>query len=96
MFILIAIVKTMRCIMCTSSGSWYCGLPHWGICLCNVLIKEYYSPNCRNILYFAFTGEPNNYGDEGEHCVEMYLQTGKWNDILCAKAAGYVCKQSSE
>ncbi|XP_072020401.1 macrophage mannose receptor 1-like [Amphiura filiformis] len=39
-------------------------------------------------------GEPNNVGDDGEHCVEMYLNTGKWNDNVCERALGYFCKQS--
>ena len=42
------------------------------------------------------TGEPNNVGDDGEHCVEMYSGTGDWNDNWCEKGSGYICKQSGK
>ncbi|XP_072020213.1 macrophage mannose receptor 1-like [Amphiura filiformis] len=37
------------------------------------------------------TGEPNNYGDKGEDCVEMY-GNGAWNDQDCSDRVPSVCK----
>ncbi|KAG2466118.1 MRC1 protein, partial [Polypterus senegalus] len=47
------------------------------------------------------TGEPNNSGDSGEHCVMMFhsiRETGRWNDGGCESALGFVCykKKSSD
>lgn len=39
-----------------------------------------------------FSGEPNNAGDE--HCAEMYVNTGTWNDVNCDQAMGYICKKN--
>lgn len=35
-------------------------------------------------------GEPNNY-DNDENCVEMYSNTGLWNDVLCRNEQGFIC-----
>ncbi|KAJ8036335.1 Macrophage mannose receptor 1 [Holothuria leucospilota] len=40
------------------------------------------------------SGEPNNAGEEGEHCAEMYVSSGMWNDVDCNKALGYICKKN--
>ncbi|XP_077970679.1 uncharacterized protein LOC144425162 [Styela clava] len=37
------------------------------------------------------SGEPNNVGENGEDCVEIYPD-GKWNDNECVKEQGYMCK----
>lgn len=34
--------------------------------------------------------EPNGQGKE--NCVEMYVETGEWNDFFCFGHRGYVCK----
>ncbi|KAJ8338949.1 hypothetical protein SKAU_G00357350 [Synaphobranchus kaupii] len=44
--------------------------------------------------------EPNNNGDQGEHCASMshsILVTGRWNDDKCHESRGWVCymKKSS-
>ncbi|XP_063953416.1 macrophage mannose receptor 1-like isoform X1 [Lytechinus pictus] len=37
-------------------------------------------------------GEPNSNFLGDEDCAEMYLETGKWNDLDCLTLQGYVCK----
>ena len=37
-------------------------------------------------------GEPNSNFVGDEDCAEMYLETGKWNDLDCLTLQGYVCK----
>ena len=39
------------------------------------------------------TGEPNN--GEGENCVEVYTNDGKWNDINCNSELAVACKRIS-
>ena len=34
--------------------------------------------------------EPN--GEGRENCVEMYYDTGEWNDHFCSSPRGYACK----
>lgn len=38
-------------------------------------------------------GEPNNHLGFNEDCVEMYAQTGRWNDITCTELNTYICKK---
>ena len=38
-------------------------------------------------------GEPNNY-DGDENCVEMYSNTGLWNDVHCRNEQGFICSHS--
>ena len=35
-------------------------------------------------------GEPNNY-EGSENCVEMYSNTGMWNDARCRNEQGFIC-----
>ncbi|OXB84688.1 UNVERIFIED_CONTAM: hypothetical protein H355_001165 [Colinus virginianus] len=37
------------------------------------------------------TGEPSP--QQNEHCVEMYANSGYWNNIYCSSYKGYVCKK---
>ncbi|GAA6074574.1 macrophage mannose receptor 1, partial [Tachysurus ichikawai] len=37
-------------------------------------------------------GEPNNHMGFKEDCVEMYYQTGRWNDVTCTELNTYICK----
>ncbi|XP_071507011.1 macrophage mannose receptor 1-like [Diadema antillarum] len=37
-------------------------------------------------------GEPNSNFLGDEDCAEMYLETGRWNDLDCLSIQGYVCK----
>ncbi|XP_071940974.1 macrophage mannose receptor 1-like [Antedon mediterranea] len=39
-------------------------------------------------------GEPNNAGTLGEHCLELYTNTGVWNDQACGDTLGYICKKN--
>ncbi|XP_038076947.1 macrophage mannose receptor 1-like [Patiria miniata] len=39
------------------------------------------------------SGEPNNWGTGGEHCTELKISNGLWNDISCSNTMGYVCKK---
>lgn len=36
-------------------------------------------------------GEPSP--QQNEHCVEMYANSGYWNNIYCSSYKGYVCKK---
>ncbi|XP_050795449.1 macrophage mannose receptor 1-like [Gopherus flavomarginatus] len=36
-------------------------------------------------------GEPSS--QQNEHCVEMYANSGHWNNIYCSSYKGYVCKK---
>ncbi|XP_077993987.1 macrophage mannose receptor 1-like [Glandiceps talaboti] len=43
-----------------------------------------------------YPGEPNNAGDNGEHCVNAeseHHRVGTWNDVDCANMYGYICKK---
>ena len=46
--------------------------------------------------YFNWApGEPSDVnGTYGEHCVEMYVNGGQWNDITCEATNGFVCMTS--
>ncbi|XP_067232917.1 C-type mannose receptor 2-like [Chanodichthys erythropterus] len=37
-------------------------------------------------------GEPNNHLGFDEDCVEMYHETGRWNDVTCTELNTYICK----
>ncbi|XP_014457049.1 macrophage mannose receptor 1 isoform X1 [Alligator mississippiensis] len=37
-------------------------------------------------------GEPSS--QQNEHCVEMYANSGLWNNIYCSSYKGYICKRS--
>lgn len=37
-------------------------------------------------------GEPNNYNGD-EHCVEVYVKNGKWNDVPCLLYRPFVCEK---
>ena len=56
-----------------------------------------------NMFYTAFgtepsytnwaSGEPNNFENLGEDCVEMYSSGGKWNDLVCSeRTRSFVCQ----
>ena len=40
-------------------------------------------------------GEPNNY-EGSENCVEMYSNSGVWNDVRCRNEQGYICSNPLE
>ena len=57
----------------------------------------------KNMFYTAFgtepsytnwaPGEPNDYQNLGEDCVEMYSSDGKWNDLVCSeRTRSFVCQ----
>jgi C-type mannose receptor len=37
-------------------------------------------------------GEPNNYGGV-EKCVELFVESGKWNDMDCKYLRPSICKK---
>ncbi|KAL2099694.1 hypothetical protein ACEWY4_004088 [Coilia grayii] len=39
-------------------------------------------------------GEPNNHLGFKEDCVEMFYQTGRWNDVTCTELNTYICKKA--
>ena len=39
-------------------------------------------------------GEPNNFNGN-EHCVEIYVNNGRWNDIPCFYKRPYVCEKGN-
>ena len=41
---------------------------------------------------FWNTLEPNNSGNE-ENCVELFTNSGKWNDITCSLKRPYICEK---
>ncbi|XP_058889912.1 macrophage mannose receptor 1-like [Acipenser ruthenus] len=47
------------------------------------------------VLYTNWNaGEPNNFGDSGEHCTMIahsHRETGRWNDGGCQSKLGFVC-----
>ncbi len=48
--------------------------------------------NGAGLLYANwFMGEPNNF-DGNEHCSEMVIQHGQWNDQVCTVGQEYVCE----
>lgn len=36
-------------------------------------------------------GEPSS--QQNEHCVEMYADSGYWNNFYCSSYKGYICKK---
>ena len=46
------------------------------------------------ILCISLPGEPNDSGSE--HCAELYVYNGKWNDNKCENMYGYICKKNGE
>ena len=46
----------------------------------------------RPTKYFNWhSGEPS--GGSGEHCVEIYFDSGEWNDVSCNHMKSFVCKK---
>ncbi|XP_038845355.1 macrophage mannose receptor 1 [Salvelinus namaycush] len=41
-------------------------------------------------------GEPNNHQGFNEDCVEMFYQTGRWNDVPCTELNTYICKMPKD
>ncbi|XP_068430349.1 uncharacterized protein [Clinocottus analis] len=41
-------------------------------------------------------GEPNNHDGFTEDCVEMFHQTGRWNDVSCTELNTYICKMPKD
>lgn len=37
-------------------------------------------------------GEPSS--QQNEHCVEMYADSGYWNNFYCTTYKGYICKKA--
>ncbi|KAJ8402327.1 hypothetical protein AAFF_G00368160 [Aldrovandia affinis] len=48
-----------------------------------------------SFTYWA-PGEPNNHAGFNEDCVEMFYQTGRWNDVPCTEQNTYICKAPKE
>ena len=40
-------------------------------------------------------GEPNDWGS-GEDCAEIYVNTGKWNDLSCNNKQSFVCDKKPQ
>ena len=46
----------------------------------------------RNLTYLPWIGgEPNNWGNED--CINIYRDSGKWNDIPCDRQLPSVCEK---
>ncbi|KAI4886762.1 hypothetical protein NFI96_027920, partial [Prochilodus magdalenae] len=60
------------------NGTW-----HWSLADGNMYNESSYQ-NWRK-------GEPNNYQEKGETCVEIRISDGTWNDVHCAKNRSFVC-----
>ncbi|XP_066502466.1 lymphocyte antigen 75, partial [Hoplias malabaricus] len=51
-----------------------------------------WSDNHEATFTYWAPGEPNNHLGFDEHCVEMYHETGRWNDVTCTELNTFICK----
>ncbi|XP_026880092.2 macrophage mannose receptor 1 [Electrophorus electricus] len=62
----------------------------------DLTVSGYYTWSDNHEAKFTYwaPGEPNNHLGFNEDCVEMYQQTGRWNDVTCTELNTYICKMA--
>ncbi|KAF4077177.1 hypothetical protein AMELA_G00205040 [Ameiurus melas] len=86
-------------IMSLTEQSWiesylYMATSDVWIGLNDLEFSGYFTWSDRHEVKFTYwaPGEPNNHLGFKEDCVEMYHQTGRWNDVTCTELNTYICK----